>query len=56
MIEVTTRDTETGEEETKVCPEDSYILVTGPRCELSYKQVFSGGTHQLTIKPVKAAS
>lgn len=55
MIKVTTQDTETGEEETMECPDDSYILVTGPRCELTHKQVFSGGTHQLTIKPVKAA-
>jgi translation elongation factor P/translation initiation factor 5A len=30
--------------------EDSYILVCGEQCELAHRQVFSNGTHQLTIK------
>lgn len=50
MIEITVRDTESGETTTETI-EDDYVIVTAGRHYVSNRQVFrKTGTHQITIK------
>lgn len=52
-IEITVRDLETGEVETKVI-ENDYALVTAGTCHLAHTQLYpKSGTHVLTLKGVK---
>ena len=48
-IEVTVRDTETGESTTATI-ENDYIIVTAGTCEVASTQAHANGTHVLTIK------
>lgn len=49
-IEITVRDTETGETQTKTITDD-YVVICAGRRYVHHKQVFpKSGTHQLTIK------
>lgn len=48
-IEVTVRDTETGESETGVIDND-YILVTAGTCYQAHVNAHANGTHVITIK------
>lgn len=48
-IEVTIRDTETGESETGIIDND-YILVVAGTCHVATTQAYANGTHVLTIK------
>lgn len=51
-IEVTVRDTESGESQTKRIDND-YVLVTAGRCEVTDTQVYpTKGTHVITVKGV----
>ncbi len=49
-VRVTVFDPLTGVTEQSHLPPDSYILLCGERCELTYRQCFANGTEQLTIK------
>lgn len=50
-IEVTVRDTETGDEETKILPLDTYLVICTGRTYVAHEQRYptTGGT-QITIK------
>lgn len=48
-IEVTVRDTETGDSETQTIDND-YVLVTAGTCHVAHTQASIGGTHVLAIK------
>lgn len=47
-IEVTVRDTETGETETTVVKD--YALICADPCHVTYRRAYRNGTHVLTIK------
>lgn len=51
-IEVTVRDTETGESQTRTI-EDDYVLVTAGTCHRSHVAVHGNGTHMITVKGCK---
>lgn len=51
-IEVTVRDTETGEADTAVIKDD-YILVTAGSCYRAGVQASANGTHVITVKGCK---
>lgn len=48
-IEVTVRDTETGDTETQTIAND-YVLVTAGTCWIAHIQVSGPGTHTITVK------
>lgn len=49
MIEVTVRDTETGDTETQVI-ENDYVIVVAGSCHVNGIQTYANGTHVLTVK------
>lgn len=53
-IEVTVRDTETGDTETQTV-EDDYVVVCAGTCHLTHTQTSANGTHVLTIKGRRGA-
>lgn len=48
-IEITVRDTETGDTETKTITDD-YVIITAGRHYVAHRQAYRSGTHQLTVK------
>lgn len=48
-IEVTVRDTESGDSETQTITND-YVIVCAGSCYVHYTQAHANGTHVLTIK------
>lgn len=48
-IEVTIRDTETGESQTGTIVDD-YIVIVAGTCHVATTQMYANGTHVLTIK------
>lgn len=48
-IEVTVRDTETGESETQTI-ENDYVIVVAGDCYVDSRQAYGSGTHVLTVK------
>lgn len=48
-IEVTVRDTETGDTETQTV-ENDYVIVTAGDCYVDSRQAHGKGTHVLTVK------
>lgn len=48
-IEVTVRDTETGDSETQTITND-YVIVCAGTCRVTYTDAHANGTHILTIK------
>lgn len=48
-IQVTVRDTETGDAQTATITND-YIIVTAGTCQVSNTQAYANGTHVLTVK------
>lgn len=54
-IKVTCEDTETGDTDTKIIPDNNYVLIVTGKCELTNTQVYPAkGTHVLTIKGVRS--
>jgi hypothetical protein len=51
-IEVTARDTASGESGTQTIADD-YCLITAGTCEVTNVQIHANGTHVVTIKGVK---
>jgi len=52
-VEVTARDLETGESETKVVEVGDYMLICVYPAELVHTQASANGTHQITVKGTK---
>lgn len=48
-IEVTVRDTETGDTDTATI-ENNYIVITAGTCEVTNTQVYGNGTTVITVK------
>lgn len=52
-IEVTVRDTETGDTDTAVV--EDYVLICAAPCRLDSRQAHANGTHVLTVKEARRA-
>ncbi|MGH3355247.1 MAG: hypothetical protein ACRDOJ_05080 [Nocardioidaceae bacterium] len=48
-IEVTVRDTDTGDTETQTITDD-YVIVTAGSCHVAHTNASANGTHVLTVK------
>jgi hypothetical protein len=55
-VEVTARDTESGEAQTMTVPTDSYVVITEGRAYIASKIMYRNGTQQLTIKVDRLAA
>lgn len=54
-VTVTVKDSETGEEQSQVVPDNDFFVLTTGECYLDYRQIYpKSGTVQLTIKGRKS--